>query len=263
VLSKFELERPRSVDEAVALLGEDVSPYCGGTELLLAMKMGLLVPNVLVDLKRVDELRGLELDGGDLIIKAGTSHVDVGASELVRKDFPVLADAEHGVGNARVRAQGSIGGNLCFAEPRSDIITVLAALDATVELVSTRGRRQVPVSEFIFGAYWCDREPDELLTDIRVPVREKTVGVYQKLQLSERPTVGVIALRIPDGIRIGVGAVSDKPLLVDIAESESIDYEGIADQLEPLDDLAGSVRYKKHVAAVYMRRAVAALAELP
>lgn len=266
MLAPFELRRPRTVDEAIELLGEDVSPYCGGTELLLAMKMGLLAPATLVDLKRVDALRGLglqEADGGvELVIGAATTHAEVAASGLVRTRLPVLASAENGVGNARVRAQGSIGGNLCFAEPRSDITTVLSALDAAVVLASARGVRRVPVSEFLLGAYWCAREPDELLTEIRVPLPASPgAGNYVKLQLSERPTVGVVALRRGEGVRLGIGAVGDKPLLIDAADPDAIDFDGLVDQLEPLDDLAGSVRYKKHVTVVYAKRALAALAE--
>jgi carbon-monoxide dehydrogenase medium subunit len=261
VLPKFELRRPRTVEDAIALLGEDVWPYCGGTELLLAMKVGLLKPATLVDLKGVVGLRGLALDDTELVIGAATSHADVAASDLARTWLPVLALVEHRVGNARVRAQGSVGGNLCFAEPRSDITTVLSALDATVVLVSARGERRVPVLDFLLGAYWCAREPDELLTEIRVPLGTFIRGACAKLQLSERPTVSVVAVQRQDGVRLGIGAVGDKPLVIDAASPADIDCEAVADQLVPLADLAGSARYKKHVTAVYARRAMAALAE--
>lgn len=260
MLPTFELRRPRTVEEAIESLGEDVSPYCGGTELLLAMKMGLLRPSTLVDLKAVDALRGLALDGTELVIGAATSHADVAASELVRTHLPVLGLAERGVGNARVRAQGSVGGNLCFAEPRSDITTVLAALDAYVVLASATGVRRVSCADFLLGAYWSDRQPEELLTEIRIPLGAVTRGTYLKLQLSERPTVGVVALQRHDGVRIGIGAVADKPLIIDVENADDVDDAAIADQLEPVDDMAGTVRYKKHVTAVYVRRAMAALA---
>jgi len=265
MLPPFELERPTSVAELVAIINDDALPYCGGTELLLAMKMGLLRPRTLVDVKSVAALSGVRLEGGRIVIGASTSHAAVAASDIVARHLPLLKRVENGVGNARVRAQGSIGGNLCFAEPRSDITTVLAALDATVTLMSSRGTRQVDVADFLLGAYWVDREPDELLTEISIPITEEQVaghGAYLKLQTSERPTVGVVALRRPNGIRVGIGAVSEKPLIVDLEHADGIDYDSMVDSLEPVADLAGSVLYKKHVATVYVERALGALREL-
>lgn len=265
MLPRFEHKRPDTIADTVALLTEDVLPYCGGTELLLAMKMGLLSPTTLVDLKRVRDLRGVRLEGRRLVIGSASSHAEVAADALVRENLPVLASVERAVGNARVRSQGSLGGNLCFAEPRSDVTTALMALDATVTLASRRGIREVSLDEFLLGAYWTGRQPDELLTQVAVPLPDDKVpgatGSYLKLQTLERPTVSVIALRRGDGIRVCVGAVAEKPVVVDIAADDAMDAEAIADQVQPLADLAGSVEYKKHVTAVYVERTVTALRE--
>ncbi|QRP48658.1 xanthine dehydrogenase family protein subunit M [Amycolatopsis sp. FDAARGOS 1241] len=260
MLPPFELERPDTVADVVALLGEDAVPYCGGTELLLAMKMGLLRPAVLVDVKRVATLRGVRREAGRLVIGASTTHAEVAADPLVTAEVPLLATVAHHVGNARVRAQGSIGGNLCFAEPKSDVTTVLAALDATVTLVSPRGPRSVAVAGFLIGAYWADREADELLTEVSIPLPAPK-GAYLKLQTAERPTVGVAAVRTATGLRLAVGAVGERPVVVDHDGPGAPDFDTLAEGIEMIPDLAGSVRYKRHVTAVYARRAATACEE--
>lgn len=258
-LQHFAVERPRTVEDALPLLGDTAIPYSGGTELLLAMKMGLLAPEVLVDLKRVDELRAIRTEGEHLVIGAGASHAEIAASALVAQHAPLLRDVERRVGNARVRSQGSIGGNICFAEPRSDIATVLIALGGTLKLQSPRGVRQVAVSDFLQGAYATDRAEDELLVDIRVPLAAPTGG-YVKFQTAERPTVGVAAVRSDStGCRVVVGAVGEMPVAFDFETIAAVAPDDIADSIEPIPDLTGSVRYKRHVTATYVRRLVATL----
>ena len=121
MLPPFRLARPETLDEALDALGEDQVAYCGGTELLLAMGAGLTRPDVLVDVKRLPELAGIRLDGDHLVIGATERHADVATHPLVRRHAPMLSAVERAVGNARVRSQGSVGGNLCFAEPKSDV----------------------------------------------------------------------------------------------------------------------------------------------
>jgi carbon-monoxide dehydrogenase medium subunit len=259
MLQQFAVERPATVEEALAFLGDDAVPYSGGTELLIAMKMGLLTPEVLVDLKRVDELRAIRTEGDQLVIGAGASHAEIARSPLVAQHAPLLRDVERRVGNARVRAQGSIGGNICFAEPRSDIATVLVALGGTLRLQSPTGARQVAVTDFLQGAYATDRADDELLVDIRIPLGAPTGG-YVKFQTAERPTVGVAAVRSDStGCRVVVGAVGEMPVAFDFESLAAVTPDTIADSIEPIADLTGSVRYKRHVTATYVRRLVASL----
>lgn len=259
MISPFVLERPRSVAEAVQLLKEDSVAYCGGTEILLAMKMGLLRPDRLVDLKGIAELGTITVADGQLVIGAGASHDDVERHPEVRARVPLLAEVAARVGNVRVRAQGSIGGNLCFAEPRSDLTTTLVALGADLTLESPAGRRTVKMADFLLGAYWTSREDDELLVDVRV-ADSATPGVYLKYQTAERPVVGVAAVELDGGsLRVVVGAVSDIPTVVEAPTRAGIDAVAIADGLDLVDDSAGSVRYKRHVTAVYINRAIDAL----
>lgn len=259
MLPPFTIERPTGLCDAIGLLSEERVPYWGGTELLLAMKMGLLRPQSLIDLKGLAELAGVRRDGDHLVIGAGVTHDELATSPLVREVAPLLADMERRVGNARVRAQGSIGGNLCFAEPRSDVATMLQALDASVRLASARGERVLAISEFVQGAYWTARADDELLIDIRVPLPAPP-GIYLKFQITERPTVAVAAAdRGPAGIRLVVGAVGAVFHSVDAARAADVDAGELAAALEPVADTTGSARYKRHIARVHIRRALDAL----
>ena len=262
MLPPFRLARPTSLDEALTLVSEDNVPYCGGTELLLAMRAGLLRPAALVDLKRVPELSGIAVQDDVLVIGAATTHADVAEHPAVRRVDPALADVAHRVGNARVRSQGTIGGNLCFAEPRSDLVALLACFAASVTLAGGSGRRELPVQDFVQGAYWTAREPDELMVDVRVPLRPRR-AVYLKFQVSERPTVGVAVSEEPTSgaCRLVVGAVGEIPLVVDVSGVEDLDPESIADSVEPTPDLSGSAEYKRHLTAAYIRRALRRLKE--
>jgi aerobic carbon-monoxide dehydrogenase medium subunit len=265
MLPPFRLARPATLDEALDAIGEDQVPYCGGTELLLAMRAGLHRPDALVDVKRLPELAGIRIEDGHLVIGATERHMDVAAHPLVRRHFPMLCDVEHAVGNARVRAQGSVGGNLCFAEPKSDVGTALIALQAGVTLASPRGRRDVSVLEFIAGPYYADKEPDELLVEVRLPVDGPAVSAtYVKYQTMERPTIGVALAHAREAgtCRLVVGAVGEVPTAWTFTAPDEIDADAIAAEVDPTPDLTGSERYKRHITGVYVRRAVDALARV-
>lgn len=256
----FALIRPSTLPELLQALGEEQVPYCGGTELLLAMRAGLQRPAALVDIKRVPELTGVRLESNTLAIGAATSHTDVATHPVVRERFPMFAKVESAVGNARVRAQGSVGGNLCFAEPKSDVATALIALDASAVLATADGpQRTVPVEEFVVGAYEADKSPDELLVEVRLPLREGQQAVYCKYQTRERPTVGVAVVKDDRSCRLVVGAVGERPMTWMFGRPEEISAEDIAAEVDPIPDLTGSARYLKHVTEVYVQRALQAL----
>jgi carbon-monoxide dehydrogenase medium subunit len=262
MLPPFRLCRPRNLAEALDVIGEEKVPYCGGTELLLAMRARLHRPETLVDLKQIVELSGVRVEEGAVVIGGIERHMDLAVHPVVREHLPMLAKVEGGVGNARVRAQGSIGGNLCFAEPKSDVATALVAYGAAVTLAGPGGRRSVPVEEFVAGPYFADKEPDELLVDVRVPVPDSgTRAVYLKYQVTERPTVGVALLtgRSEGSCRLVVGAVGEVQTLWTYDDPSDIEPDAVAAELDPTPDLTGSERYKRHVAGVFIRRAIDAL----
>lgn len=250
VLPAFELHRPGSVAEATELLSFDDVPYAGGTELLVAMRSGLLRPTSLVDLKSIPDLNGAREQDDALVIGATATHRSVARHEAVRRRLPILTEVLERVGNPRVRSTGTVGGNLCFAEPKSDVATILTALAATVTLSSAGGTRVMEVPDFIVGPYATERQDDEIMVDIRIPV-EGRVAVYEKFQTMERPTAGVAAARTADGsVLVVIGAVGGAPETV----ADPGDGASVASSIEVIPDMSGSEDYKRHIVSVYVDR---------
>lgn len=262
-LPSFAHERPTTLADALALIGEDAVPYGGGTELLLAMRVGLLRPAVMVDLKRIPELREIGVEDGALVIGGTATHDEIAEHPLVAEHASVLRRVERAVGNARVRSSGTIAGNICFAEPKSDLTVTLLALGAVLELASARGARTLTVDELLQGPYWTDRADDELLVKVSVPLEPGRVAVYRKFQLSERPTLGVAAVgwRGEARRRVVVGAATEVPVRVDVEQEAELDVDAFAAELDYVPDISGSEEFKRHIAAVMVRRALSELEE--
>lgn len=265
LLPGFTHARPRTLEEALALLDDESMPYHGGTELLAVMRMGLVRPGRLVDLKSVDELHGVTRTGDDIVIGAGSTHRDLATDPTIQAAAPLLAEVAPQIGNVRVRASGTVGGNLCFAEPRSDLATALLALQAEVVLRSRDGERRLLLEDFLLGAYLTDLQPGELLTAVRLRTNAAARAAYARLQTAERPTVGV-AVAAPGAAlrryRAVVGAVGEMPAVVEADNPEEFDVGAVAAAVDVIPDLTGSAEYKRHVTAVYLRRALDALTVL-
>lgn len=153
-LPPFRIHRPRSVQEASRLLdelGDDAAAYCGGTELLLAMKLGLADYSDLVDLKRVDGLRGIAAQDGSLRIGASATHYELESSSVLRAWCPAMTIMSSQVANLRVRSVGTLGGNLCFADPHSDPATFLIAVGASMLCQKESEARRIPAAKFVTG----------------------------------------------------------------------------------------------------------------
>ncbi len=259
-LPRFELDRPVSLEEALQRRAEGATAYSGGTELLLAMRIGLLRPDVLTDLKRLPELRGITQEGDTIRVGAACTHDEVSRDPSVREHLPILARVSAKVGNPRVRAQGTIGGNIVFAEPKSDIVPLLIALDGVLSLRSPSGARDVTPAEFIVGPYWTDIADDELLVAISVPLVTGRRAAYEKFQTLGRPSIGVAVRTDLDGAtRVVIGSVCELPHVVDLAALSEVDADAIAAEVDVTPDLTGDITYKRHVTAVIIRRAIAAL----
>ena len=277
-LAPFELHRPRSVEEATALLdehGEAAVLYCGGTELLLIAKMGFTSFEHLVDTKSIEELAGIREDGDVLVLGATVTHRQIERSPLVLERLPALAAMERQVANVRVRTVGTLAGNLCFSDPHSDPATFLLALDAEVE--SRRGDgsvRRRRLGDFLGGPYEPVLEHGELVLNIRVPVPPAGLSiVHRKLAFHERPAATVsCAVRVSDGsiadARISVGSVGNvalrarqaEALLVGVGtdDGEAIDRAAAlaAALSDPVEDANGSAEYKAHLVDVLVGRAL-------
>src|SRR6266536_4485984 len=194
-LRRFTIHQPKTTAEASQMLaeyGDKGRLYAGGTELLLAMKHDLLRYDHLVDVKTIPDLNKIERKNGSLMIGGTTTHRAIERSPLVRANLPVLAEMETNVANVRVRATGTLGGNLCFAEPHSDPATLLLCLDVTVHLTGPDGKRTLPIAEFIVGPYETALVEGELLTAFEIPLRGSSWRAsYRKFQVRERPMLGL------------------------------------------------------------------------
>lgn len=267
-LPPFHLHRPRSLDDALRLLaqlGEEAAVYMGGTELLLVMKMGYAAPEHLIDCKAVEELHELDLrDRSEWSIGAGVTHRRLEFDVDVLSRLPQLARLEGQIANVRVRNAGTLGGNLCFAEPHSDPPGLLVALGAEVELASATGRRRVRLEDFIAGPFTTGIATGELmLRVIMPPVPGDSIVRYQRLAFKERPVITMSYVRIgADDHRVVVGAVGARPTRLRSVEALLRDGRDEPRQLinaamaevEPFDDLEGSAEYKRHLVGVLTRR---------
>jgi aerobic carbon-monoxide dehydrogenase medium subunit len=278
-LSPFRLHRPRTVEEATQLLSElgpDALPYCGGTELLLVAKLGLTAFTDLVDLKGIGELSGIEANG-ELRIGAAMTHRDIERSTLIRERWPSLAAMERNVANIRVRNVGTIGGNLCFADPHSDPATYLAAAGGSV--TARRGGdppRRIPIEEFTRGPYQTALAPGELLIAVHVPALPVgSVLVHRKMSFRERPAITLAAnVTVRDGkvtqARLAVGSIGLAPQRLTRVEEalrgfDAADASGrglaacaevAAEEAEAVADSNGSVEYKRQLVRVLVERSV-------
>lgn len=271
ILPPFELHRSRSLVETRDLLtryGEDAAVLCGGTELLLLMKLGFSSYGHLVDIKGIEELGGIRAENGTLVIGSTVTHREIETSPLVLEQLPAFAAMARGVANIRVRNVGTLGGNLCFSDPHSDPATFLLALDAEVD--SDAGR--MPLAEFLIGPYETALEHGQLLRSIRIPVPRPGTGIaHRKLSFHERPAATVAcAVRVAEGTvveaRIAVGSVGARPVRAGAAEARLAgaptgDSVALAEAAalaasasEAVEDANGSAEYKAELVRVLVER---------
>jgi len=279
MLRSFELVEPTSLPEASACLehyGEEAKLYAGGSELLLVMRLGLLRPKVLINIKPIPGLDRLELESGQLMLGSLVTHRKLEISALVSEKFPLIARMESKVANVRVRNVGTLGGNLAFAEPHSDPATLFLVYEAEVVIQSHQRQRRIPLSDFFLGPYETVMEPTEILREIRIPPMPQGMrGAYIKWGVLERPTLNVaVGARLAEGkwleaVRAAVGCVGPKPLrLVQLEESLRGLELSAADQyiaksqevlkklLKPVSDIYGSGDYKAYMVKTLLRRAL-------
>jgi carbon-monoxide dehydrogenase medium subunit len=267
---------PSSLEEAAELRaqrGDDSTVVAGGSFLGILMNQGFLQPASLLSLGRVEELRHIDVQDGELRLGAMVTHRRVERDATVRGHWPVLAQAFGLVASPRVRNQATVGGVLADADYASDPPAALCALNARAVLRSPRGERQVPIDELILGFYETCIAEDELLTEVRVPAGLEA-GTYRKFRSrssEDRPCVAVAAARVQGALRVVVGACAEVPQhYPDICASASagpLDHDAAreigaryAERLEPLSDSRGSADYRRRVVAVEVRRAVQAVA---
>jgi aerobic carbon-monoxide dehydrogenase medium subunit len=278
----FDYARPQTVDEAVRALadgGDEAKVLAGGQSLIPILRLRLAFPELLVDVGRIPELRGVREDAaGSLVIGAMTTHHDVIHDPLVRRHAGLLAAAAETVADPAVRHRGTLGGSLSHADPAGDLPAVLLALDGELVAAGPQGRRTIPAAEFFTDYLQTALRPDELLVEVRVPTTEKWGFHYEKFNLSAQAwaVVGVAALvRRDDGhlaeSRIGLTNMGTTPLRASATEEALAGAdadpaavaraaEAAAEGTRPASDLSASREYREHLARVLTRRAVLAAA---
>lgn len=281
-LRPFALYQPATLAEAAGVLaseGPDAALYAGGTELLIMLKAGLVRPKALVDLKRIPSLADIASENGRVRVGATATHRSVEAHAAIQARCPLVGRVARHVANVRVRSVGTVGGNLAFADPHSDLATAFLIFDAVVRLVSPAATRELPLAEFVVGSYETVRRDDEILASVHLtPWPAHTTGAYVKFGMHERPTLGVAAAVTRAGeavgtLRLAVGCVGPRPQRFPAAErrAQGMSLAELAKRADEIADLAagdvrpttdqhGSADYKQDMTRVFVRRALLGVA---
>lgn len=278
--NKFEYFAPKSLEEALALLSayqDDAKLLAGGQSLLSLMKLRLANPKVLIDLGRIANLDYLRADGEKLNIGTLATYAQLKQSTLLRNKCPLLPQTASVVGDAQVRNRGTLGGSLAHADPHGDMPAAALALEAELKAVGPNGARWIKAEDFFVTMFSTALAPDEVLTEIRVPVLDGERSVY--LKAARRPSdfamVGV-ALRLRIGpeqtceqITIGMTGVADRPyrgvevekalrgqrLNAEIIEEAAAH---VTDGIDVAEDVNASKKFRSHLARLFTGRAIQA-----
>jgi len=275
----FAYHRPRSVEEAVALLadlGSDARPLAGGHSLIPMMKLRLAAPEHLVDLRRIDGLRGIRLDGETVVIGALTTQHEIIASDLLADRVPLLREAALVIADPQVRYAGTLGGNVANGDPGNDMPAVMMCLGAAYAVAGRGGTRQLAARGFYKGAYDTGLEPGEIVTAIRIPLPPRGHGsAYEKLKrkVGDYATAAAaVTLSMSGGIvascSIGLTNVAETPLWAEAAAAlltgATLDPATVKRAVAaaeaitaPAADNRGPAAYRTKMAGVMLTRALA------
>ena len=275
----FDYIAPESLEEVVRHLhesGEDAKPLAGGHSLLPLMKLRLATPTLLVDLRRVPGLHGVQQEDGSIRIGALTTHAKVAATP----ELGVLSRAAGKVADPQVRNRGTIGGSLAHGDPASDLPAVLLATEGQVTAQGPNGSRTIAAGDLFRDYLTTALAPDEVITEVRISAPEGWGFGYEKFnrRAEDWAMVGVCALvkKAPDGscedVRIGLTHMGSTPLRATASEAalrgKGLEAEAIADAAEqaaegtePPGDLNATADYKRHLARVLTKRALTTAAK--
>jgi carbon-monoxide dehydrogenase medium subunit len=282
--ANFGYVAARSVEEALQLMakhGEEGKLLAGGHSLIPAMKLRLQSPQILIDLGTVPGLRGVRTEGNQLVIGALTVHADLASSDLIGKHVPGLADAASVIGDMQVRNRGTIGGSVAHADPAADLPVILTALNASFIVQSSAGQRAIAADDFFTDFYTTDMAANEILTEISVPIPAPGTGTaYAKLPHPASGYVvvsaGALITRQRSGAcvaaRVSIGGLGSGPVRAIATEMElqgkpltpqliAAAAAKAAEETDPVEDSYAGADYRRHVATVYVRKAIEAAVE--
>jgi len=264
--SSFTYKRAGSAEEALDLVaehGEDAKFLAGGHSLLPLMKLRLAAPEVIIDLSGLRDLSYVTDQGSYVAIGALTRHHDVEHSELLGREVPLLAYAAGQVGDPQIRHRGTIGGSIAHADPASDLPAVLLALDATVVARGADGEREIGIGEFFQGLFETALEPDELLTEIRVPKPASGGGSWSFQKFTQRAIDwAIVGCAVQDG-NVALVNMGGTPLRAAATEAALAGGASPADaaahaaeDTSAADDIRATRAYREHLARVLVSRAL-------
>ena len=277
VPAQVEYEKAASVQQALALLaryGPAARILAGGHSLIPMMKLRLAQPEVLIDINGLTDLCYIKLTGRELRIGALTRHAQLLESPAAAKHFAILRDAEQVIADPIVRNWGTVGGSLCQADPSEDLSAAFAAVKSTMVILGEQGTREVSAREFHTGPYETVIGPAEMLTEIRLPIRQRGGSGYQKVarRVGDWPVGAAGAAVWLDGdvvadVGIGLAAVGAKHFAAVEAEeylcgtAASEEHLAAAGQIaaehcRPVADQRGPADYKRHLARELTTRAL-------
>jgi carbon-monoxide dehydrogenase medium subunit len=275
----FEYHAPDSAKEAVELLaelGDSAKVIAGGQSLVPVLAMRLAVFDHLIDIRRIEALRGIEERGDSVWIGAGTTEAEIGGSELIARRVPLLSRATPLIGHFQIRNRGTIGGSLAHADSAAEYPAVALALDATIEALSPRGQRTIQAAEFFTGIWTTALEPDELLTGVTFPAatgrRGFAIEEFARRSgdfavagaavavgldpggLVSSSAVGLFGLG-PTALRAASAEASAAGILASDIDPAEIGRAAVADLDSVPSDLHGTADYRKKVGATMVARA--------
>ena len=278
--AQFDYVAPTTVEEALAALtqSDDAKIIAGGQSLLPVLRMRLNAPELVIDIGKINSLRGIRDDGDAIVIGATTTHHDLLHDGLVAEHAQLLTKAAHELADAQIRHLGTFGGALAHADPAGDLGAPVLALDAEFVIAGPGGTRRVAADDFFVDLFETAVAEDEILTEVRIPKHTGWGAHYEKFVrvAHQWPIVAVAAtVRLEGGsiaeAKVGLTNMGNIPLrargveeaLAGAAASEDgvrDAAERAADGTNPPSDLNGSAEYRQHLAKVLTRRAVAAAA---
>ncbi|MFL5777445.1 MAG: FAD binding domain-containing protein [Chloroflexota bacterium] len=269
---------PRDLSEAFGLLSSDsFRPIAGGTDVMVQLTGEIGdPPERMIDLWRLEELRGISLDGDELVIGALATYTDIRRSELCRERLPALAEAAATIGAAQIQNRGTLGGNIANASPAGDTLPVLLATDAEVVAGSARGERRIPAMDFWVAYRRTALAPDELVLGVRIPLSPARQVRFRKVGTRRAQAISKVVMALGwhaesasgapwTDVRLALGSVADRPIRalateaalegrLPTAETADRAAQVLAGELHPIDDVRSSAEYRRVVAARVLHR---------
>jgi carbon-monoxide dehydrogenase medium subunit len=275
---EFNYFAPTTLQEAVSLLaehGEGAKILAGGQSLIPAMRFRLSAPEILIDINNLTDLQYIREESGSLVIGALTRESTLEDSALVQRSYHLLADASHVIADPIVRNMATVGGNLAHADPANDHPAVMLAYNAQVIATGPKGKRTIPIDSFFVGLFENSLQPDEILTEIRIPKpAAHSGGAYVKMERKVGDyAISAAAVQLTmngdtcTAARIGLTNVSPVPLRAKNAEQAVVGKKltdavieaagkAAGSECDPSPDLRGSVDYKRDITRVLTKRAI-------